>query len=353
MNERMNRNNGRIGGRRHPGIGRPGGTPKTSQAVWWIGVFLLAVCGMIPGGLKALSWENYSRPRHDRFYPGSDRQFLADPMNLSAIGRVNGLLRWATLITPRHFISAAHFHPEPGDKLIFYSTNRRAGAKITRTVVSGANVSGADLWVGELDSAVDATIEPMAVMSVANHQIYRNCVALPVGFVATDGFAIGVGLTAIELTSEGASIHYLSDTEGILGDDKISTIVGDSGGPCLLVANGRPLLAGVHSGVNADVGVGYYLAALQALTGGETVQVGGETAPDLTAVRLTVEKGVWKLSVPNHSGWYFGWQYWDEGEGWKTNGPPAKHWQAVREWEWTANPPQFARVAAWLEGPGG
>ena len=61
--------------------------------------------------------------KHDRFYDGADRAFVAEDLGLSGVGHGHG---WATMISPQYFLSANHLHPRPGTQVTFWETNSNA-----------------------------------------------------------------------------------------------------------------------------------------------------------------------------------------------------------------------------------
>ena len=108
-------------------------------------------------------------------------RFLDDPSFLSAIpnsqlfdftgvGFGGG---WATMISPTHFLSAAHLHPGIGETVTFYDDS---GAPIaSHEVASGVDCcGGTDLWLGQLATPVDTSIVnvyPVAVGSPTDYMV--------------------------------------------------------------------------------------------------------------------------------------------------------------------------------------
>lgn len=80
-----------------------------------------------------------------------------------------GRCRWATLISDRHVVSAAHLSPSIGASISFHDDSGTVLA--SRSVASGEIISGADLWLGTLSTPVDtATIRPYGLASLSDTQ---------------------------------------------------------------------------------------------------------------------------------------------------------------------------------------
>lgn len=74
--------------------------------------------------------------------------------------------RGCTAISPRHVISANHYHPLVTSDVYFvdrvigdYYVNKT----YKRTIISEYNITGTDIWIGYLDSALPASIMPMTI----------------------------------------------------------------------------------------------------------------------------------------------------------------------------------------------
>ncbi len=192
---------------------------------------------------------NYQPLRHDRFYSGLDKAFVGNPYNFSGVGFDSATSTWATLISDCYFISATHFHPGAGEPVTFRETNSLADPSHTYTVTGGQQIGGTDLWVGWLNTAVDASIARYSVLDLptaANYvglELYNYGVASRVGRNVSDFLASQtVG------PSTGDSMFYDYDNVDVpsVGGDETFIQAGDSGAPSFTVVDGRLTVLGVH-----------------------------------------------------------------------------------------------------------
>ena len=91
---------------------------------------------------------------------GVDITGISAPHDYYAEGWEGGVC--ATVISPRHIISADHWHMGVGRKQYFVAGDNTV---IERTVVNGINpYPGTDFWIGYLDAALPASIKPFKVL---------------------------------------------------------------------------------------------------------------------------------------------------------------------------------------------
>ena len=91
---------------------------------------------------------------------GVDITGISAPHDYYAEGWAGGVC--ATVISPRHIISANHWHMGIGRKQYFVAADNTV---VERTVVSGVNpYPGTDFWIGYLDSALPTSIKPFKVL---------------------------------------------------------------------------------------------------------------------------------------------------------------------------------------------
>jgi hypothetical protein len=244
---------------------------------------LLAIC--------ALCWAD-SRPAfgtitlqspnpilHDRFQ--NDASFIGNPYNWSGIGRSSDA-RWGTLISDSYFLSATHFHPVDGSTLTFFHTNNPLGASEVRTVESGQQIAGSDLWLGKLSAPVSSNVAKYSILDLPNESDYFNQI------IYTHGVGVGnpalptvvrLGRNRIDANSifdtfviptTGRTFRYDYDNPGGLGADESRVELGDSGGPSFIISGGQPALVGIHwfqtgSGSGSgDTFIPFYLEDVQA-----------------------------------------------------------------------------------------
>lgn len=207
----------------------------------------------------------YSSARHDRFYPGSDRAFLAEGVDFSGVGRPsNANDAWATLISPSFFVSAKHWHPAVGDTLRFYYTNNRNGGYEERTVIGGyqpdsdlstTSVDG-DVWIGRLSAPVSSRVAKYALLdnvlndSLAESNLLgqkmwefgRNSPLNPSPIREAVGRNTISGVNRFSVSHGYETIGQY----GTLGQDEALAIAGDSGSPAFITINNQPVLLGAR-----------------------------------------------------------------------------------------------------------
>lgn len=221
-------------------------------ALAWGGAFLPTV--------SALTISGFVTEKNDRF--ANDGTFILNAFDLSGIGRSSDD-RWGTLISNNVFISANHLHPTVSSTLTFHATDDSSGASITRTVASGQQISGTDLWVGVLDSPVSSSYKSysFATTDIANStdfgawQYAGNVGAVfgrsPTAFSSVLDVAVGYNkldgwIDDIELT--GVTEDALLSLEGNANDVTYEALVqsGDSGAPFFVTANSELFLVGIN-----------------------------------------------------------------------------------------------------------
>jgi hypothetical protein len=228
-------------------------------------------------GTGAIRIEGFSTDRHDRFRddPAPD-DFILSQQDLTGVARsTDG--RWATMISPTHFLSADHFPPGIGSTLTFHHDNSTTGVTLTRTVTTGMQLGGTDLWIGQLNAPVDQGVK---IYSIADPGVYLDVTTVyhiglsmsgPLGSDTTTDFAVGrnvydldLGLVTISSGQTTYAAGYLDDS--VAGDlaspfttgpnnlspDETYFNSGDSGGPTFIDSNGDLLLFGIHS-FQADI----------------------------------------------------------------------------------------------------
>lgn len=136
-------------------------------------LFLLLLTTLALPRITALTISGFVADQNDRF--ANDDAFVLNAFDLSGVGRSSDN-RWGTLISDNVIISANHLKPNVGSTLTFYATNDSSGASITRTVSSGQQITGTDLWVGILNAPVtsDYTAYDFATFDIEDSTNFRN-----------------------------------------------------------------------------------------------------------------------------------------------------------------------------------
>lgn len=197
---------------------------------------------------------NFQPAVHDRFYSGIDKAFVGDPYDFSGVG-FSSSQRWATLISDCYFISATHYHAGDGESVTFWETNDSSGPSHTYTVAGGQQVSGTDLWVGWLDSAVDASIARYSILGLPAYADYLGLSLFNYGLTHRVGRNV---LDALSTETIGGStgdvlwFDYDNDDTPSVGGDETFVQVGDSGAPSFTVHDGELTVLGIHWAITDD-----------------------------------------------------------------------------------------------------
>ena len=206
-----------------------------------------------PAAWGDLTVQGYDANRHDRFV--NDDSFIGSDYDWSGVssGLATGSAgRWATLISPTHFLSANHFHAPNGASTTFFHTNDANGPSETRTVVGGRSVGG-DLWLGRLDEAVSADVAIYSILN-PNNALGSEVHVLGLADTSDRGQNQRIGRNVIDRVEfdfntgigTGHIITYDYDDPGGVGADEARVVGGDSGGPSFVIVNGAPVLVGIH-----------------------------------------------------------------------------------------------------------
>lgn len=226
-------------------------------------VFLAAVFS-IQVSYGATNILNYDPDLFDRFDSSS---FVGDSLDWSGVGREEGSRgRWATMIGPRHFLSVNHFRPRDNSDIIFHENNDSAGPTVRRTAVSGQRIGNTDIWVGELDSSVPASVRIYDVSStildlssslgsLADTFIYTVGLRDSWDEAGTTNFAVSfnnleVGDSTAEANGDFQAVGFVRDVSGDpnLNDPGESFLqIGDSGAPSFVDMGGQLTIVGLHS----------------------------------------------------------------------------------------------------------
>jgi hypothetical protein len=240
--------------------------------------------------------------RQDRFYVGSDKDFVGQSFDWSGVGltnRVSDPNSWATMISPTYFLTAAHFPVYGGETLTFYENNDPSGPSHQYTVESWSylttyNGLPSDLRLGKLTEAIPESdnIAYYPILSLPSEDdyvgqmIYVNGKPNRIGRNNIDGLTTVQELNLSKVpTKETVAMQYDYNTVDGLGADECYLIAYDSGGPSFVDVNGQLALVGIHyynegtplpgesSLVSGDSFVPYYIDQLNAHMGSESVSV--------------------------------------------------------------------------------
>ncbi len=238
-------------------------------------------------GLGTMTIRAYSAPQHNRFYAGSDKNFIGASYNFSGVGQFSSG-HWATLLSDNYFITADHYSPDINESVTFYATNSLSGKSYTYTVKSLTRITSAegqltDIMIGRLNTAVDSSITRYPVLELPNQSDYLGKILYNYG----DHDIVGRNvLDKIEVGTYGSSSNQMlrydydnNDTPSVGGDETLLQ-VGDSGAPSFIATSSGLALVGIHwvSDFHTDSGDSFippYANAISAVlkTNGQALMV--------------------------------------------------------------------------------
>lgn len=176
--------------------------------------------------------------------------------------------RGATLITPRHYITADHFKIRVGSRIQFFEKD---GDPIVRTVSGEMTVPGTDINVGLLDSDVDSSIKyyPLVSYQMTHDYIPRmnleNVYDFPIVIFNQFGQAL---LRQLDNDDDFLVFHrsYADFTNDVL---KVPfsgrVILYDSGQPGFMIVNNQPILLFTHTHSIDGQNLGSYIPAINSV----------------------------------------------------------------------------------------
>ena len=229
---------------------------------------LIGICAaVLPAtrGRATLFVNEYDPARHNRFYSGDDRDFIAEGFDLSGVGHTSSP-RWVTMISPTYFVTATHFKPGVGDTVTFYEGNVKSEEFKHEYVVDDAFVTfewgglPSDLTLGRL-VVPDGQTE--AISPEDNLAYYPIVSPDEFNYTGADVFVYGksdvVGMNNVTNAYPWrdywtasytkytyiARYNYDADASG-QGPDEAYVVVGDSGAPTFAIVDGRLAVTGTH-----------------------------------------------------------------------------------------------------------
>lgn len=183
----------------------------------------------------------------------------------------------ATLISPKHFVTAHHWGITDNATVAFVANDNTV---VYRTVVDTVQVGNTDIQVGVLDSDVPDTVTYYPIMasstlrSVINSYV-NDPADIPIVTFNSHSQTVGVDkLLTIATESSGGTTHqaYIS---GKKAEFATSLIGGDSGNPGFIIVDNQPVLLFTHYSSIGGPQHGAYISeinsAINSLGGGYQV----------------------------------------------------------------------------------
>jgi len=221
---------------------------------------LLGMVVAIPGA-RALTVFDYSAISHERFSSGfpsspvANASFFLSGYDLSGIGWTSGSFG-VTLISPRHFVTAAHV--SPGASVSFFSTDgvlRNYAVESTHTILHTAGVA-TDLLVGRLADPIpgehNVNHYSTLLLGSAGEYVGMTIAAFGSGQRAGTNTIDDIGL--IDMLPFGSpnsvddNVVFLADYDAFSGQTQGQS--GDSGSPSFVAIGGSLALLGTHSAID-------------------------------------------------------------------------------------------------------
>jgi len=222
--------------------------------------------------------QGFTVNRNDRF--ANNPQFVLNGRNLSGVGLTNGggfngYGIWATLISPNVVISANH--NIPSSPIFFYPNNNPGSTPFSYSVVNSKRIGTTDLWLGQLNAPVDASISYYAfatellsgppqspnpnVVNAGTFQGENGYVfgVSPTDRVPTQDVAVGRNIingyreNVVEASLGTMDLLFLNRDAINPAGFEATVQRGDSGAPFFIERAGAPLLLGVNSVVFGTV----------------------------------------------------------------------------------------------------
>lgn len=234
---------------------------------------LLAASVTIASTSSAAIFDTFDSTRHNRFSSGTmpNPTFLLDEADLSGLGGR------AALISPRHFITAAH---TIGSLAIPFTATFRGSDGTERSYTSTVAQDLTTTFINDMGvittAPSDVRVFTLSPGDIVAPEITPIAIALgsPGDFIGRELFALGqnnqagrnvidaVGVATFDNESRPTVNTVFSfDTAsnggtGGLGGDEIGLISGDSGFQSLIVVNGEVALLGAHFGISDPASAG-------------------------------------------------------------------------------------------------
>ena len=225
---------------------------------------LIGLCAILSGTLvnrvSALDVFNYSAATNERFssgFPSSpvvNSSFFLSGYDLSGIGWTSGNFG-ITLISPRHFLTAAHV--SAGTTVNFFSlggTVESYAVESTYTILHSGSVS-TDLLVGRLTTAISPA-DQVNYYSTLLLDSVNDYLGLT---VAAFGSGQRAGVNTIDTAgtvdmlpfgtpdSTADNVVFFTDYDSVTGQTQ--GVTGDSGSPSFVAIGGSLALIGTHSAI--------------------------------------------------------------------------------------------------------
>lgn len=226
-------------------------------------LFVFAALLWANPGARALDVYGYVAGTNERFssgFPGSpvvNPSFFLNAYNLSGVGWTSGNFG-VTLISPQHFLTAAHVAPAPASSVTFLNTDgvlKSYTVDSNYTVLHAAGVD-TDLVVGRLSSPIPGSDHvayyPTLYLNSAGDYVGLTVAAFGQGQRAGTNTVDAAG--QVDMLPFGSpngtldNVIFTTDYDPVSGQTQGQG--GDSGSPTFVNVNGNLALLGTHSAID-------------------------------------------------------------------------------------------------------
>ncbi len=232
-------------------------------------ILLLGIVSLAPSAARGAVIAGFDPARHSRFLTGTtdpNPAFFISESGLSE-SDISGVgFNPATLITPRHYITARHANTSApifrgSDGVVrTYSTS---SSVVLSTTLPGGTSQSSDLMLFTLDAPIPVAhgVQPLALVAGDPTGLHgREILVFGQGNQAGRNVVDTTGIVAFAGgVSPTATIGFSFDTAtnggaGGLGDDETGLISGDSGLSALIQIDGQLAVIGTHYGIDVPAG---------------------------------------------------------------------------------------------------
>ena len=223
--------------------------------------------GVLSSAALALDIRGYEPTRHDRFIgfpsaPTLNPDAWFDASAYSGVGwSVSDPRRQFALVSPQHFLFAAHWGFQPGEIIRFLAPDGVLHDYTVESVTQVAvNGNGVDLMLGRLIAPVVAEtgITPLPYLYFADSTAYSNIALQIFGENGQVGAGSLRGYNNLDPGTGMTWMSYFARMASETGQDDCNFTIGDSGSPTFSLWNGKPALVGTHSMLFTDAQNTFY-----------------------------------------------------------------------------------------------
>lgn len=223
--------------------------------------------GLLSSAALALDIRGYEPTRHDRFIgfpsaPTLNPDAWFDASAYCGVGwSVSDPRRQFVLVSPQHFLFAAHWSLQPGEIIRFLAPDGvlhdYTVDSVTQVTVDG---NGIDLMLGHLSAPVAAEtgIKPLPYLYFEDSSSYADIPLQVFGENAQVGAGSLRGYNNLDPGTGMTWMSYFSRMASETGQDDCNFTIGDSGSPTFSLWNGKPALVGTHSMLFTDAQHTFY-----------------------------------------------------------------------------------------------